>query len=109
MAKGISLIALTCLFFSLSGFALAEENSPHFFGKSLRPRASLQKVGSPVSEFPKFFEKTERPAKRLFGKKLDLSSLLESFIPVKKIFFLSGVKRIHINLDVDIVFKDENR
>lgn len=110
MKKGISLVALACLFFGFGKFALAEEDSPHFFGKIARLEASFQEVEleEPASESPGLFERKKFPTKRLFGKKLDLSFLFDSIIPVKRLFSLSGVKRIHVNINVDIVFKDEN-
>lgn len=113
MKKGISLVALACLFFGSGELALAKKNSPHFFRKIARPEASFQRAGStgffPASDFPNLFEELERPAKRLFGKKLDFSFFLNNIIPVKRLFSLSGVKRIRVNIEVDIVFKDENK
>lgn len=110
--KGISLVMLACLFFSFGNFALAEEDSPHFFRKLVKPGAHFREIKpsrlSPADDFLNLFRKIEKSAKRLFGKKLNLSFFLNNN-PVGRLFSLSGVKRIHVNIEVDVVFKDENR
>lgn len=111
MTKGISLVVLVCLFFSFGTFALAEEDSPHFFGKLVKPKGFFERIEpsrlSPNDDFLDLFKKIEKSAKRLFGKKLNLSFFLNNN-PVGRLFSLSGIKRIHVNIEVDVVFKDEN-
>ena len=112
MTKGISLVALSCLFFSFGDVALAEEDSPHFFGKLVKPKDFFQRI-EPIrlyhaDDFLDLLERIEKSAKRLFGEKLNLSFFLSNN-PVKKLFFPSGVKRIHVKIEVDVVFKDGNK
>lgn len=112
--KRISLVLLVCLFFGFSNFALAQENSPHFFGKNVRPEAFFQEV-EPMEFYFFFyddnhpqtmFEKIEKSVESLFGKRLKFSFFSNNNL-AKKFPLLSKVERI--NIEIELVFKDENK
>lgn len=111
--KRISLVLFVCFFFGLGSFALAQENSPHFFGKNVRPEAFFQKT-EPM-EFHLYFydndpetmfEKIEKSVKRLLGRKLEFSFFLNKRL-VEKFYFFNGLERVE--LEIRLVFKDENK
>lgn len=111
--KRISLVLSVCFFFGFGNFVLAQENSPHFFGKNTRPEAFFQEV-EPMefhllyfcdNDSETLFERIEKSAKRLFSRKLEFSFFLNNDL-AKKFTLLGKVERIRI--EIDIIFKEED-
>ncbi|MBI2054157.1 MAG: hypothetical protein HYT36_02395 [Candidatus Staskawiczbacteria bacterium] len=107
--KRICLAAMVFLIFDFGTLAFSQENSPHFFGKLVKPQVFFQKT-EPMEFFmpeePDVFEKIKDSAKRLFGKRLKFNFFFNKG-SIEKFSFFDKIDRIRI--EIEIVFRDENK